>query len=344
MGDIERRLNKTAFKKGVTWGTEVDVNVAGTGLLALNAGAPKLSMSGIEEESAASANETDLDFAEVNASDFSCDVDYRYNGIENILLAMLMGTAGTPAQQGATTAYLHTLQMANSRAGLFGTYATEKLGKIHVVPSLKVMKYTLSLNKGLLKASFGVRGDRVIDNSSVITAMSSVTYPDKHNRARFYQGVWRMNAQSGAALATGDIIKPKSFQLEIDVPMDSERENGRYIVEPRENGKPKVKLTLEFPRMDTVNDDYFSEWMAETEKKLDLTLTGALIASTYYYGKIFQFPRLKIEDVEYADSNVIPAKLVLRGLEADAAPTGMTGITKPVQIGIMNTRTTDLLA
>lgn len=345
MGNVEARLNKSAIKKGVTWDTEIDVNAAGNGIYVLNPGVPKLSPQMLEDEQA-TAFEKNLDVGNINPSDFSVDVDYRWDGLENILLAMLMGTSPAPTQQGATAAYLHALSLANSVEGIFGTYATEKGAKIHVVPSLKVMKAAYSFNSGLIRASYSLRGSRLIDNSSIITAMSSVTYPaNAHHRAKAYQAVFRMNAQGGVDFSSGDVVKPKQFSLEIERSFDSEHVAGSQIIlESRETAKPKVKLTMEFARMDTVNDDYFSEWTAATEKKADIVITGPLIASTYYYYKKFQFPRLVIEDVEYAESKVIPAKVVLRAVEADAAPTGMTGLTLPVYAGLMNTRTTSLLA
>jgi hypothetical protein len=345
MGDIEARLSKTAIKKGADWDTEVDVNAAGNGIYLLNPGAPKLNVAMLEDESA-TAFEKNLDVGNINPTEFSMDFDYRWDGLENMLLAMLMGVSPAPAQQESTAAYLHSLSLANSAAGIFGTYATEKNAKIHVVPSFKVMKAAYSFNNGLIKASFNVRGSRLIDDSAIITAMTAVTYPaNAHHRAKAYQAVHRMNVQGGADFGVDDVLKPKAFTLEIERSFDSEHVGGsQVIVEPRENGKPKVKLTMEFPRMDTVNAAWFEAWTAAAEQKADITITGPLIASTFYYYKKFQFPRLVIEDVEYADSKIIPAKIVLRGLEADAAPTGMTGLTLPAYAEIMNTRSTSLLA
>ena len=345
MGNIEARLNKSAIKKGAAWDTEVDVNAAGNGIYLLNPGGPKLNVAMLEDEQA-TAFEKNLDVGNINPSDFSMDCDYRWDGLENMLLAMLMGTSPAPAQQGATTAYLHSLLLASSVAGVFGTYATEKDAKVHVVPSFKVMKAAYTFNNGLVKASFNVRGSRVIDNSAIITTMAAVTYPaNAHHRAKAFQAVHRMNAQGGADFGAGDILKPKAFTLEIERTFDSEHVGGsQVIVEPRENGKPKVKLTMEFPRMDTANAAWFAAWTAASEQKADITITGPLIASTFYYCKKFQFPRLVIEDVEYADSKIIPAKIALRALEADAAPTGMTGLTLPVYAEVINTRSTGLLA
>jgi hypothetical protein len=345
-GDIERRLNPSAIKKGVTWGTEVDVNAAGNGILPLNAGVPALKQTPVEDETASGAFETFFDFTDIAASEFSLDFDHRYLGLENMLLAMLTGSDPTPVRQTELTAYLHTLAMINTTTGIFGTYATAKHTKIHIVPSFKVLKGTFSMNKGLLKSSFSLRGNKVIDTSAIITAMAAVTVSDIYNRVKFNQGVFRMNAaQSGGALAAPtDVIGVKGFQLEIERKMDSERTNqAAYIIEPRENDKPTVKLTLDFARMDDANAAYFATWIAETEKKADITFTGAQIGGLSYNYLKFEFPRLKIEDVDYPDGNIIPAKMVLRGLLAASAPTGMTAV-NPVHPTLMNKRATSYLA
>jgi len=344
MGDIEKRLNTTAFKKASTWGTEVDVDAAGTGILPLNPGAIKHGIVAIEDK-AASAFEHDLDQGDFEAVDFGLEFDLRYEGL-GTLIAIIMGTAGAPSQQEATDAYLHTLQLANSIAGLFGTYATEKKDKIHVVPSVKPYKITLAPDSGKVKATINCLGNKVIDDSSVITGMTSVTVPDLHNRTLARHGVFRMNAQDGAALGSGDKIKIKDFTIEIErrsMSQHYESEN-RSIIEPLEEDKPLVKVTLNFNRMDDTNKAYFSDWNSENEKKMDIVFTGAVIEGAYSYYHKLQFPRLKIEDVDYPDDNIIPASMVLRGLLADAAPTGMDGITKPLQWDIMNKKTTDMLA
>ena len=354
MGDVEKRLNKAAIKVAVTtpvWGTEENVGVAGCGILPLNAGVPKAAVQMIEDESDG-AFESNLDVGNINPSDFGLDFDYRWDGLENVLLAMLMGTAAAPVPQEApaAAAILHALSLKDSVVGIFGTYAVEKGAKIYVVPSFKVLKGTFSLSGGLIKAVFNLHGDRLIDDSTIIEAMTAVTYPaNAHHRAKYSQAVFRMNAQvngvAGTALADTDKIKPKYFTLEIERKMDAEHvASSTSIIEPLENDKPSVKLTMNFPRMDAVNDLYFAAWTAASEKKLDLIITGPVIAGTVAYYLKFEMPRLVIQDVEYADSKIIPAKIIMRAIVADVAPTGMTGLTLPVRVGLMNTRTTNLLA
>jgi hypothetical protein len=453
MGDIEKRLNKAAVKKGALWGTEIDTDAAGMGILPLNAGAPKLSADMMEDESYG-AFEENLDVGLISPADFPLEFDYRYGGRENFLLALLMGTAGLPgmyfivsaannkldfgeggaeltatltngtytaaalaaevktqldaggaltytvtysattrkftiaatgtfelkwntgthkatdcsvllgfsdaaddtgaatytsdvAGVGGALNYLHSLSLINSAYGLFGTYATEKGTKIHVVPSFKVLKGTFTLSGGLIKATFNLRGNKVIDDSAIVLAFTSVTVPGgTHYRARFSQAQFQMNAQNGADFdGDTDIVRPKSFTLEIERKMDSEHVAGSTsIVQPVENDKPAVKLTLEFPRMDAVNAAYFADWIAATEKKAELVITGPIIEGVYHYYIKFQLPRLIIEEVEYAESKVIPAKVSLRGVTADSAPIGMDGLTLPIYVGIMNLTATNYLA
>jgi hypothetical protein len=453
MADIEKRLNKAAVKKAGTWGTAVDTDAAGMGFLPLNPGSPKAAVQMMEDE-AASAFEGNLDVGLINASDFGLDFDYRWDGRENLLLAMLMGTAGLPgmyfivsnanhhidfeeAAGGeknailtngtyaatalcaeikarleplsngtltytvtynattrkftiATTAnfklwwntgtnnaaaadtllgfaadlsgeitytssaaavglalnYLHSFVLLNTVFGIFGTYATEKFTAIHTVPTFKVLKGTFSLSGGLIKAAFNLRGIKVVDDSALPAAFTSTTVlGNTHARAKFTQAVFHLNAQTGNDFVDGDIIRPKSFTLEIERKMDSEHVAGvQTIVEPVENDKPSIKLTMEFPRMDTANAAYFAAWIAGTEKKADLTITGPAIEGAYNYYLKFQLPRLIIEDVEYADSKIIPAKIVLRALVPDSGPIGMTGVLVPVVCQIMNSRSADYLA
>ncbi|MCK4648703.1 hypothetical protein KAT51_04180 [bacterium] len=457
--DIEKRLNKSGWKNTLVWGTEL-APAAGNGILPLNAGAPKLSIPPIEEESAVSGFQTDLDHGNYDPVDFTLDFDARYRGLGSIIAQVfgsdgkfiiavgvndaldfkegagselsvtldagtytatelcaeikakmeaanaliftvtyvvatrkfkiattaafsLLWNTGTnkatdisdtcgyndsaddvitetpweseadnvrfhypndPATKSDTKTYTHTLRLLAKMAGLFGTYATEKHDKIEVVPSVKPHKLTFSVDAGKIKLSVDMKGNDLIDDSATVTSMAAVTIPDDHNRILFKQGVFRMNAQDGAEFADGDKIKIKDFTLEVERVVEDQYEAGsQKIIESLENDKVKVKLTLNFNRLDSVNEVYFADWKAQTEKKLDIVFTGAKIEESNYNYFKFEFPRMQIEDMEKPDEAIIPTSIILRGLEADAAPTGMTGITKPVRMTIMNENSADLL-
>jgi len=351
MGDIEKRLNKAAIKiqsDTSKWGTVVAGLVgAGNGILPLNPGSPKRNVQMLEDESA-SAFDVNLDVGTWGASDFGLDFDYRWDGLENILLGLLMGVDTNPVVQDAL-AFKHTITMKDSAVGLFASYATEKFSEVHTIPTLKVLKMTLSSSGGLIKAAFNVRGSDITSGTATLTG---VTVPaNAHFRAKFQQAVFRMNdytvAGGGTGLGAGHIIKPKSFSLEIERKMDAEHTSGsQQIIEPIENDKPSVKLTMDFPRMDAVNAAYFAAWTAlpiTVDKKADICITGPVIEAAHAYELDIHLPHLIIEDVEYADSKIIPSKIVLRGAVADEIQTDMAD-KLPAAIYLTNTRAATLVA
>jgi hypothetical protein len=342
MPSPENRLNNSAVIKGATWGKAAQAGAAGLGISPTNKGAIKLNMPVMEREEITNANETGIDFANVNAADFTLDFNHTFLGRENLLLASLIG-ADSEAQQAATIAWLHTMAMADSASGIFVTYAVDKNDKVYVVPSAKVTKGSFSMNNGFIKSSFSLRGDEVTDADAVVTALTSVTYP-AIERLKYSGSVFRINAQAGADFGAGDVVKPNAFTLDIERKFDSIHAAGSAnIIEPRENGKPTVKLVMEFPRMDSTNEVWLASWKAGTEYKADLTITGSLIVDTYYNYLKFQFPRLILEDFDVPESGLLGVKATFRAVVASAAPTGMTGLTKPVTTTLMNSLATGYL-
>ena len=457
MGD-EKRLNKSAYGDGTTWGTEADVNAAGAGIRPLNPGVPAPNRPVLERNEITNAHEAGLDTANIDASDFPLDFIYKYDGLENKPLAQVFGTAATPAplfvvttsnnkidfvdaaaatkvasvaagsytgttlataiaaamnavvgvtgtfacawststfkftisesagptnfellwnsgtnkatdistlcgysdaadDTGAATftsdsactgsgAYQHTLTAADDIDDIFGTYATEKGTKVFVVPSWKPYKFSLTVDAGMIKLSINGRGDQVINDSATVTTLGSVTYPDDTTapRAKFSQAVFRMNDQTGGALGASDAINPKTFTLEYERPLDNEHvASSAMCAEPKGNGKPKCKLSMEFRRVDAVNELYFADWDAETEKKLDLNITGPVIIGTHAYLLQFVFPRLILEKIDLPDGEVIPVKIDARAVVAESAPTGMTVYLTPIGGTVINTRSTALI-
>lgn len=347
MADIEKRLNISAIKKGVTWGTEISLNLANHAILPLNAGAVKQTIETIEDESAASAYQQDVDLGNKGPIDFALDFDLRYQGLENMLVAMCMGTAGEPTQQGGTDAEVHVFKVKNKITDLFVTYATQKHDKVHVVPSAKINKLTYTIDGGKLKLTVGLRGDNLVDDSAIVTTIASATLVDWHRKVlgRQFQFL-RINGQVDGSLGSGDIVAIKNFTLDIERAVEAGKfdQGSQTIREAKEEGKVLVTLTLDMHEMDNVNDLYLANWIAGTEKKADIYFKGPVIESPYYYGYLFEFPRLKIIDVDYPDEAIIPATITMRGLIADTAPSGMAGINLPAQISVTNKRSTDYLA
>lgn len=274
----------------------------------------------------------------------------RYEGLD-VLLALVMGTAGAPTQQGTTTAYINSYVMADSLQGLYATLAMlKKSDKVHEYPSVKLNQFGLSAEMNTpVKLTVEGTANLLELASEINTAstMANITYPDKGNRVIFNKDTqfW-LNDESGAALGAGDAVYASGFSLSFNRPMEADFVfNHEDADEPVAEGFPEVTMTLDFPRYNDNNHIFFTDWEAMTRKKLVIKFKGPLIETGYYYEFNMSFPNLKIIDPEASISGPgkIPLSLSFKVLGTDAAPTGMTGITKPFQIDVQNKRTSDPL-
>lgn len=345
--EITGRELIVGLKKTAAWHTPLACG-AGNGMLILSDGI-KVSQGMEVDESAGQEwpQQADAGLQELKGI---LDMYARYRGLETAM-ALIMGTAGAPAQQGATAAYLHTLQLASNITGKFATLAQQKLSnKVWEYRSLKLHGFKLSaqMNKPVKIALEGIAD--ALDRASAVNTtatMANVTYPDVANRIIMNADtVVRVNDQSGAALDDTMKVYPSSIEINFNRPMDSEPVAGQTGVdEPADNGFPVGTITMKFPRYNTANDAFFTDWDNFTSKKMDITFTGKTIEGAYKYQWQFSFTHLKVDNPEAAVSGPgkIPFSLSFKILSAAAAPTGMA-FTEPFQLAIISTLTTDPLA
>jgi len=275
----------------------------------------------------------------------------RYEGLD-VPLALMMGTAGAPTQQDSTAAYLHTLKLADNLDGLFATLAIlKKSDVVFEYPTVKFFSLKLSGEMGgVVTYSIDMIPNKQVLDSSTNTAstMENVTYPDVENRIIMNSNtVFRINDKSGSALADGDKIYCSGFEFSFSRNLEGDLTISHDdIDEPGGVSFPEGTLTINFPRYDDNNHDFFADWNANTEKKMDISFTGKLIESPYYYKFTISMPHLRVinPDAPISGQGKIPMSMTLRMLGTDTAPAGMTGITKPFQLDIINKRSTDPLA
>lgn len=100
----------------------------------------------------------------------------RYDGLD-VLLAMFMGTAGTPVQQAATAAYAYTYKVKSDLDGFFGTLVKTMKNYIEEYPAVKVSGLTIKGETGkTLQASLSaIASDkRAVYNASPVAATVGV--------------------------------------------------------------------------------------------------------------------------------------------------------------------------
>lgn len=343
-----------AFKKGSAWGTELELG-AGNGVLvkSLTLGKTRPDAS---DPAIGTQFEEYSDLGNIEAP-VSLGADMRYDGLLN-MLAQVFGTAGVPAQQAATAAYKHQLQLAADRYGIFGVLGANYKANIFSNPSVKWTGFTLKGpdKEGMVELELrGVAFD-LLHASAVNTVATfvNVTIPYKGHRVLFRQGVFRINAQGGAALASPtDVVKVKSFELTYDAPALGEytSEFGHRIDQPTDDGRPVATLKLDFARYDDAGKLRLDAFDAETIYKGDITFTGANIATTYDRKLIVRMPQMKLErPVQDWAEGTIPQAVTYKLQKAQVAPGGMEtadigiNLVAPLMMELINTQTTNPLA
>ena len=338
---------KAAFKKAETWGTPVAV--ASTDAFLITSESISRSREHLPDDSAGQAFHSQSDQGLITCGgDVSAYL--RYAGLE-ALLAMALGTAGAPVQQESTAAYLHSLVPAGGVDGLFGTLALYKGFSCHEYPACKIDGFSLEGEAGQpLKASFtticddlNVNGDSGVNTAAAMAVLSD---PSPGNRVLFRQGEFLINDRDGAALSGTDAVKPNRFSLSFKRGLtgDHVAGNGDRITEPTYNAFPEISLELEFPSY--TSDTYLNDLGADTRKKMSMAFTGASIEGAYNYKLEILIPHLVLTNVEAAVNGAgkITHPVTASLLAAEAAPTGMTGVTAPFAMNLTTTLATDPLA
>jgi len=342
-----KRFYNCALKQASTWGTAVAVG-AGDGLLVSSDGNPSLKQTYSSTDAIGQVMALDGDLGLYEPIDFApefggkCGLQYAPGAVGSAIAALFGSEA--VAQQGASAAYKHTLTWADTMTDFF-TFATERPGDIWEVPSAVCYKLSLKLGDGKVQGSIGLRGNLLKNDSTTNTAtqLDAVTPEATANFVKFQHGVVRMNAQSGDALDSGDIIEVSDFSLEFERAVDAQHIlGGSYIAQPKEASfSIKVKLTL--PYATSTNVAYLDLFKDMTAQKMDIVFTGGVADTGYNYSFSFFFPRLKLvapPDVKLED--IIKNGLEFVAEEAASAPTGMNS-TRPY-IEIVNLRTTNYIS
>lgn len=346
-----------AFEQGTTWNTPVAVG-AGDGLRilseAIGGGA------GVLERETVGLPWGDKPDQGPESWRGPLRGDLFYNGNCGRFLAYVFGTSGAPTQTPPSTGttYLHVCDIANSLAKFLTLVIARRA---QVGGSVKWHEYKSAM---MLRVKFTGSGNgRVTWEAEVIasaldrdsstnttTQTDAVTVPTILGAVRFADGLFRINAQAGGALAsTTDDVGIAGFELEIMRPLAADflADGTGVLALPAEENVCDVRLRVDLRSYDA--DTWIAAWLAGTEYKADLKFTGTGKApasgSDPYFQ--FQFPRLVLATQPQANipgRGRIPHRVEFKALVASAAPTGMTGVTQPVRLNVLDTDTAAYLA
>lgn len=274
------------------------------------------------------------DILNIPPQDIVLPVRMRYEwGALGRAIAMLFGTAGGPVQVEGT-AYSNTLSWKEDNAALFGTYAEERVGKTYEAASAKPQKLELNFADGMLKAALTLRCDSCVNDSSTndYTQMDALTLPsniyDNGIVAMFSQAAVKINLQDGGdPVANETALVLDDFSVVYERPLEAgvHAAGSASIIEPIQEGISGmgIEVTLSYPRMSTVNDDNYADYINGVLKKMLIVFTGPTCSGSTTYSLSLYFPQMRIISATYPDESIVKAGMVLRAEEPSSTPTGM---------------------
>lgn len=346
-----------AFEQGSTWGTAVAVGASdGVRILSESIQGGR----GVLERATLGLPWGDKPDAGPEGWAGSLNGDLFYNANCGKFLSYVFGTSGSPTQTPPSTGttYLHVCDLANSLTKFFTLVIARRA---QVGGSTKWHEYDSTMMSRVVFRGAG--NGRVTFEASVVanaldrdsstnttTQTDAVTIPTVLGAVRFADGLFRINAQAGSALAsTTDDLGIAGFELEImrPLPQDFLADGTGGMAQPAEEDACLVMLRIDLRSYDA--DTWIAAWAAGTEYKADLKFTGTGLApasgSDPYFQ--FQFPRLVLASQPQANipgRGRVPHRVEFKGLVASSAPSGMTGVTQPVRLNVLDTDTAAYLS
>ena len=170
------------------------------------------------------------------------------------------------------------------------------------------------------------------DATNTDTEFDLITYATKTKRIGFRETAFRINAQAGAALASGDIVKCSNIAVNLIRPYPADGElvtrgasTGAELTtdEPIREGYA-TGMVLSFTDPDYTTEALLDEFHDEAEQKADITITKTIGSDAHVL--LMQMPRLHPISPEVAieRGSRIPMTRNFMMKDATAAPTGMS--------------------
>lgn len=356
MAGITGRVVKAAYARTNTWGTPASVTKQ---ILMTDTGGLDSSVSLVDDET---FNQSFLGEAEAgDHAALSQELPFvlRYEDLD-VWLAAGMGSAAAPSvvssvAANSLVAYSHVVDLAPELGDIWYTLAIDTTRYVLEVPSLKVRGYSLKVgDNGRMMVSFPVVGAKVTYDSTVNTnsTVGGATAASIGNRVFRKDGRFRMNVQSAGSLAAADEISiAKDIAFNAGRPLATEDHvfNQDYIIAPDGDGYPELALEVTYARMNTVAANSLAIAISAARTfKADWQFTpatGGYINSTTKRSFLFQFPALQLYSYKapITGPNQVRPQATFRAKLASAAPTGMSGVTNPFRLTIVNANSATLI-
>lgn len=339
MGSITGAATVVGIKKATTWGTET---VIGTD--------DKIeveSLNQAENASELTANPIGAGISMATesrrgATAPTVDIE-TLMGYENAALAGMAQFFGTDTVNAETTGYLHSMIFNETRNGSFLTVGFQTNSAVAgsiVFPSAVTTRLQVTAesppNYVRLNMSMLANEQKLDSSSNTYTTLNSATVANSQRIVIQPSDEFRINAQAGAALSSGDKVSITSIDMELvyDQGFIAEIKGSDGNGTPVAVGDPPFQGTITVRFKELADLTYFTAAQAGTEYKASLVITD----DTSPYRATFYFPRLKIvEDPQYDLTTTATNEhsVTFKCLAAASNPTGM--VSKVPFVVIKNT-------
>jgi len=348
-------MKKKATASGWT-NAAVSVNNASDAFLARSEGIPAGLPEGVEDFNIGQTAVGAEYWTNHNLEGSLGELAARYEGVEKFL-AQVAGEDTADVE--AVTAYRHTARMLFSNVGQFVTIAKDTGVSISEVPAARITGYELKLADRMVTIAPNFVGNRLINPATVNTTLAAATPPSSKLALLFNSLVFRMNAQSGSALAspTDDLLM-SDFGISWDrrqtaTPVN--RSDGTPDEPESDGGAPEGTVRLVFPNLAAAHEVFLTSNLAvsvaeKTPYKADFTFTGPDITGStgpVQFLGIWEFPKLVVRSFSSPGSGPlakVPVTIEMGILTPDTAPAGMTwafasGQGYPMRTQVLNENT-----
>lgn len=280
----------------------------------------------------------------------------RYENVDT-WLAAACGSAAAPtvvSSQAANSlvAYSHTVTLATELTQFF-TLAVDFAQYVLEVPTFKIRGFSIRVGEnGRMMVNFPISGAKAVYDSAVNTnsTVAGAAVASIGNRVFRKFARVRYNATDASTLgATDTATVLREFSIGALRPMADQDVvcNQDYIIEPDDDGFAEFPVEFTFARMNTISANSLARALASIPTyKLEILFTGAYINSTTQRSLKIEAPAMQLASYRApvtGQGQVRPiAAFKLRS--TTTAPQGMTGLTAPLRMTIINANSANLLA
>lgn len=356
-GVVGRRI-KSAYGLGSTWGTAV--NVTHQILLEDTEGFdnnPELVMDMSFGQDFVGIGE----IGDYQGLTPALKTQYRFEQGPDVFTAAAMGSSANPTvvssvAANSLVAYSHVITMSPELTKFF-TLASNFQNYVQEITSFVVTGFSLSIgDQGRINASFPIAAGQTTYETSTNTSStinSAVATNPATTGYRAFRRLTRlrMNAQSASALSGSDIVdNAGDWSLEFSRPVSLDNVlNSAYILQPADDGFVTASMRIVYPRMTSTSANSLAYALNNAGVfKADILMTGTYINSTTQRSALWEFPAVQVQSGGYkavvTGHGQVRPECTFTLQAASAAPSGMAGLTSPMRVTIVNSRSTNLLA